>query len=291
MHKAGFVNIIGFPNAGKSTLLNALLGEKLVIVTPKAQTTRKRILGIYNDEDCQIVFSDTPGFIPDPHYELHRKMNSMVEESFTDADVVIYITEPEVRDIGTLREKLLKLTCPLLILINKADQSTIENLNEFAQFLEKEFPEAQVKTISALHKFNVEKIIPFIKNLLKEHPPYFSKDDLSDRDIRFFVSEIIREKLLNLYFREIPYASEVVIDEFKEDNDMSRIRAIIYVERETQKMIILGKGGSAIKKLGTQSRIDIEKFIGQRVYLDLSVKVLKNWRNDPSVLKKLGFQN
>lgn len=291
MHKAGFVNIIGFPNAGKSTLLNALLGEKLVIVTPKAQTTRKRILGIYNDEDCQIVFSDTPGFIPDPHYELHRKMNSMVEESFTDADVVVYITEPEIRDIGPLREKLLQLECPLLILINKADQSSIEKLNEFAQFLEKEFPQAQVKTISALHKFNVDRIVPFIKGLLKEHPPYFSKDDLSDRDIRFFVSEIIREKLLNLYFREIPYASEVVIDEFKEDNDMSRIRAIIYVERETQKMIILGKGGSAIKKLGTQSRIDIEKFIGQKVYLDLSVKVLKNWRNDPSVLKKLGFQN
>jgi len=291
MHKAGFVNIIGFPNAGKSTLLNALLGEKLVIVSPKAQTTRKRVLGIYNDDDCQIVFSDTPGFIPDPHYELHRKMNDMVEETFTDADMMIYITEPGIRELGSLGEKLRELKIPLLVLINKADSSNEEKLNNFAAFLEKEFPNASVKTISALHSFNVDKIIPFIKTYLKEHPPYFSKDDLSDRDVRFFVSEIIREKLLEFYYREIPYAAEVVIDEFRESEDMNRIRAIIYVERETQKMIILGKGGSAIKKLGTQSRIDIERFTGRKVYIDITVKVLKNWRNDPGILKKLGFQN
>jgi GTPase len=291
MHKAGFVNIIGFPNAGKSTLLNALLGEKLVIVSPKAQTTRKRVLGIHNDDDCQIVFSDTPGFIPDPHYELHRKMNDMVEETFTDADLMIYITEPGIRELGSLGQKLRDLKIPLLVLINKADSSNAEKLNDFAAFLEKEFPDAAVKTISALHGFNVDHIIPFIKTFLKEHPPYFSKDDLSDRDVRFFVSEIIREKLLDLYYREIPYAAEVVIDEFREEEDMNRIRAIIYVERETQKMIILGKGGSAIKKLGTQSRIDIERFTGRKVYIDITVKVLKNWRNDPGILKKLGFQN
>ena len=289
MHKSGFVNIIGYPNAGKSTLLNALLGEKLVSVSPKAQTTRKRIFGIYNDEDTQIVFSDTPGFIPDPRYELHKNMNSMVEESFTDADMMIYITEPGTNEGGELTEKLNRLTIPLLILINKADTSDIEQLNSFALHLKNIYPNADIKTISALHGFNTDKIIPYVKNFIKEHPAYFSKEDMSDRDVRFFVSEIIREKLLNLYFREIPYAAEVVIDEFKEEENISRIRAIVFVERETQKMILLGKGGSAIKKLGTQSRIDIEKFIGQKVYLDITVKVLKNWRNDPAILKKLGF--
>jgi len=289
MHKSGFVNIIGYPNAGKSTLLNALLGEKLVSVSPKAQTTRKRIFGIYNDEDTQIVFSDTPGFIPDPRCELHKNMNSMVSDSFGDADVMIYITEPGTKEGGDLTEKLNRLNIPLLILVNKADSSNIEELNAFAMQLKDLYPTAEIKTISALYDFNIDKIIPYLKNFIKEHPPYFSKEDLSDRDVRFFVSEIIREKLLNLYFREIPYAAEVVIDEYKEDENISRIRAIIFVERETQKMIVLGKGGSAIKKLGTQSRIDIEKFIGQRVYLDLTVKVLKNWRNDPAILKKLGF--
>jgi GTPase len=220
---------------------------------------------------------------------LHRTMNSHIQESMSDADVMIYITEPEVKDLGELEGKLRSLRCPLLILINKADQETADALGAYAQFLQSLFPEATVKIISALHGFNVEYIIPFISEHLKEHPPYFDKEHLSDRDLRFFVSEIIREKLLLLFFREIPYCAEVVIDEFKEDEDMSRIRAIIYVERETQKMIVLGKGGSAIKKLGIQARKDIEKFIGQKVYLDLTVKVLKNWRNDETILKKLGY--
>jgi GTPase len=290
MHKAGFVSILGLPNTGKSTLLNALLSEKLVIATPKAQTTRKRILGIYNDDDTQVVFSDTPGLISDPHYELHRRMNEMAEATFNDADVVIFLTEPEAPVDQTISEKLNAIQGPLLLLINKADLSNTEKLNTYAEQLEKMFPKAHVKTISALHQFNTDRIIPFIKPFLPEHPPFFSKDELSDRDVRFFVSEIIREQILNQYFREIPYASEVVIDEYREEEAISRIRAIIYVERETQKMIILGKGGTAIKKLGTEARKNIEKFIGQKVYLDLTVKVLKNWRNDPSVLKKLGFQ-
>jgi len=189
MHKAGFVNIIGLPNAGKSTLLNALLGEKLVIATPKAQTTRKRVLGIFNDDESQIVFSDTPGFIHDPHYELHKNLNTMVIEAFTDADMMIYITEPEKRDLGELGNKLRQLDCPLLILINKADMSNVEKLGRYASFLEKEFPGAHVKIISALHGFNVEQIVPFVKTFLSEHPPYFDKEELSDRDIRFFVTE------------------------------------------------------------------------------------------------------
>lgn len=290
MHKAGFVSIVGLPNTGKSTLLNALLGEKLVIASPKAQTTRKRILGIYNDDDTQIVFSDTPGLIPDPHYELQRKMNEMAEGTFTDADIVIFLTEPDAPVDRQISEKLQALQCPLLVLINKADNSDTEKLNTFAAGMEQLFPGATIKTISALYKFNTDKIIPFLKQFLTEHPPFFSKDELSDRDVRFFVSEIIREQILKQYFREIPYASEVVIDEYKEDVAISRIRAIIYVERETQKMILLGKAGTAIKKLGTEARKNIEQFIGQKVFLDLTVKVLKNWRNDPAILKKLGFQ-
>jgi GTPase len=289
MHKAGFVSIIGFPNAGKSTLLNAILGEKLVIVTPKAQTTRKRTFGIYNDDEYQIVFCDTPGFIPDPRYELHKTMNNMVEDTFGDADVMIYITDPVIKETGELGEKLRKISYPLLILINKADTTSADELNNVAAFLEKEFPSATVKTISALHGFNVDRIVPFLKQYMKEHPPYYPKDDLSDRDVRFFVSEIIREHLLLLYFKEIPYAAEVLINEYKESESISKIHSTIYVERETQKMILLGKGGSAIKKLGTQSRIAIEKFIGQKVYLDITVKVLKNWRNDAELLKKLGY--
>ncbi len=289
MHKAGFVSITGFPNAGKSTLLNALLGEKLMIVTPKAQTTRRRILGIYNDDETQIVFSDTPGYISEPGCQLHKKMNSEIEEAFTDADLMIYITEHGIKTLDVIESMLNGLKCPLLILVNKADTENAENLASYADDLQKQFPDSAVKIISALHGFNIEQIIPYIKSHLREHPPYFDKEQLSNRDVRFFVSEMIREKLLKLYFREIPYCAEVVIDEYKEDKDMSRIRAIIYVERETQKMIILGKGGSAIKRLGIESRQEIEKFVGQKIYLDLSVKVLKNWRNDESILKKLGY--
>lgn len=290
MHKAGFVGIIGLPNAGKSTLLNALLGEKLVIATHKIQTTRHRVLGIYNDDDTQIVFSDTPGFIKEPHYALHKAMNHSVDESFSDADVIIYLTEPNVLPDTALKEKIARHKGSLIILINKADLSNEEQIKTYATELEVEYPSAAIMAISALHGFNTDQVIPMIAKFLPDHPPYFPKDELSDRNVRFFVAEIIREQILLLYFKEIPYASEVVVEEFKEEIEIARIKATIYVERETQKMIILGKGGLAIKNMGSRSRHDIEKFIGKRVHLDLTVKVLKNWRNDPSILKKLGYQ-
>lgn len=291
MHKAGFVNIIGFPNAGKSTLLNSILGEKLVIVTPKVQTTRQRIFGIYNEDDIQIVFSDTPGFIENTHYELHKSMNNYVSDTFIDADVMIYITEPNVKELGILGEKLKNLTCPLIVLINKADLSNVNELNTYAEFLHKELPVSRLITISALHNFGIESIIPIIKEYLPEHEPYFPKDELSDRNLRFFVSEIIRENILNLYLKEIPYAAEVIVEDYKVMDNITKINAVVYVERETQKMILLGKNGSAIKRLGTQSRIAIEKFIGERVFLDLTIKVLKNWRNDASILKRMGYKS
>jgi GTP-binding protein Era len=221
MHKSGFVNIIGFPNVGKSTILNALLGEKLVIVNPKAQTTRQRIFGIYNDDETQIVFSDTPGYIKDPKYTLQETMNTSVNDTFKDSDVVMYITEPEIRDLGYLGEKLKSINRPLIIIINKADLSNVEKLNEFAEFLDKELSPKRIITTSALHKFNIESIIPIIKEYLPEHPPYFDKDELSDRNVRFFISEIIRENILTYYSREIPYSSEVVVEEFKEDEKIT----------------------------------------------------------------------
>lgn len=289
MHKSGFVNIIGFPNVGKSTILNALLGEKLVIVNPKAQTTRQRIFGIYNDEETQIVFSDTPGYIRDPKYMLQESMNTSVNDTFKDSDVIMYITEPEIRELGYLGEKLKSIKKPLIIVINKADLSNVEKLNDFAEFLDKEFSPVRIITTSALHKFNVDKIIPIIKEFLPEHPPYFDKEELSDRNVRFFISEIIRENILTYYSKEIPYSSEVIVEEYKEAEKITRIKATIYVERESQKMIMLGKEGRAIKKLGTQSRLAIEKFIQQKVFLDLTVKVLKNWRSDTEILKKMGY--
>lgn len=291
MHKAGFVSIVGFPNSGKSTLLNSILGEKLVIVSPKVQTTRQRIFGIYNEDDLQIVFSDTPGFIENTHYELHKSMNNFVSSSFVDSDVLIYITEPNVRDLAIFAEKLNKISCPLIVLINKADLSNVDELNRYAEFLHTKLNISRLITISALHNFGVSNIVPIIKEYLPVHEPYFPKDELSDRNLRFFVAEIIREHLLLLYQKEIPYASEVLIENFKKEENITRIEAIIYVEKETQKMIILGKGGLAIKKLGTQSRLAIEKFIGARVFLDLKVKVLKNWRNDKEILKKMGYQS
>ncbi len=293
MHKSGFVNIIGATNVGKSTLLNVLLGEELFIVTPKAQTTRRRITGIYNDEEHQIVFSDTPGYISEPRYELHRSMNKMSEETFEDADILIYVTEPaaeDSKDSALLLERLKNFKQPLLILINKMDKSKNSELDKIFSKHKKIFPDARILPVSALHCYNTEKIIPFIKENLKEHPPFYPKDDLSDKNIRFFVSEIIRKNLLKLYSREIPYASEIVIDEFKEHKDKNYIKAIIYAERETQKMIILGKKGEAIKKLGIQSRLEIEEFTQRSTYLELGVKILKNWRNDKNILKKFGFQ-
>jgi len=290
MHKAGFINIVGFPNVGKSTLLNALLGEKLVIVTPKMQTTRHRILGIYNDDETQIVFSDTPGYIETPYYALHKTMNDAVTHVFSDADALIFLTEPDIREFGVLGDKIKNQSCPLFIFVNKADLSTAEKLQNYAEWLVKEFNTPHVYIISALHKFNTDRIVPLLKTILSEHPPYYPKDDISDRNLRFFIAEMIREQIFFLYKKEIPYSSEVLIEEYKELKEITKIKAYLFIERESQKMILLGKNGSAIKKLGIQSRKMIEDYIGQKVHLDLTVKVMKNWRNDTELLKKLGYQ-
>ena len=291
MHKAGFVNIIGLPNVGKSTLLNLLLGDNLSIVTPKPQTTRHRILGIYNDENTQIVFSDTPGFINEPHYQLHKVMNSFIEGTFKDADVVLYVAEPDIKNQEELSRfiGIKKIKCPIICIINKVDLSNQNKLDNTIEHINKSKIFKEVIPVSALYKFNTEKIIPLLTSLLPRHEPYYPKEDLSDRNMRFFVSEIIREKILSFYHKEIPYSTEVLTEEYKEKENITAIKAFIFVERESQKMIILGKNGEAIKKLGISARKDIEKFIDSKVYLDLTVKVLKNWRNDINILKKLGY--
>jgi len=290
MHKAGFINIIGFSNVGKSTLLNALIGEKLVIVTPKVQTTRHRILGIYNDEDTQIVFSDTPGYIETPFYALHKKMNDTVLNVFEDADALMFITEPDVKDFGVLGDTIKKQNKPLFIFVNKADLSSVDKLQSYSEWLVSEFNSQHVYIISALHKFNTDRIIPLLKTILPKHPPYFPKDDISDRNLRFFIAEMIREQLFLLYKKEIPYSSEVLIEQYKEIENLTVIKAYLLVERESQKMILLGKNGSAIKQLGIKSRKMIEDYIGAKVHLELTVRVVKNWRNNAEILKKLGYQ-
>ncbi|MDT8308094.1 MAG: GTPase Era [Bacteroidales bacterium] len=289
-HKAGFVNIIGKPNVGKSTLMNALLGEKLSIITKKAQTTRHRIKGILNDDDFQIIFSDTPGIIK-PAYKLQESMMSFVESAFTDADIFLFITEPGDK---TYEESLLhKLTVakkPVIVVINKIDLTTQDALEVAVSYWENKIIHAAIIPISALHKANIEMLLKTILTLLPESPPYFSKDQLTDKSLRFFVSEIIREKILCQFRKEIPYSVEVIIDRFKEELDPVEIDAIIYVMRDTQKGILLGHKGDAIKKLGIAARKDIETYIGKHIYLNLTVKVIKNWREDDQQLKRFGYQ-
>lgn len=290
MHKAGFVSIVGFPNVGKSTLMNALLGEKLSIISPKAQTTRYLILGIYNDEESQIVFNDTPGYVREPAHKLHEKMNNVVVEMFKDTDVVMYITEPGIRDTGIFHQYLEQATYPVVILINKSDTASKTELEQYEQFMKNRYSHAHILAISALYGHNIDRIIPLLKELLPEHPPYFEKDYLSDRPIRFFVSELIREQIFHLYQQEIPYSTEVVVESYKEKDDIDVINAVIFVERESQKAIIIGKNGQAIKQLGIAARQAIEQFVGKKVYLELNVKVRKNWRNDDKFLQQLRFQ-
>jgi GTP-binding protein Era len=290
MHKAGFVNIIGKPNVGKSTLMNVFLGEKLSIVTQKAQTTRHRIRGILNGDDYQIVYSDTPGII-NPHYKLHDAMMSIVTEAIQDADVLLFVTEVKDKnpvDEKTL-EKLKQVSCPVLVLINKIDLSTQEVLEQRVEEWKTQLPNAEVIPVSAAEKFNTDYILKRIIELFPEAPPYFPKDELSDRSQRFFISEIIREKIFLLYHEEIPYCTEVVVEEFKEAENITRIRAIIYVMREGQKGILIGKQGTALQKAGTKSREEIEQFLGKKVFLDLFVKVEKDWRNSEKRLKRFGY--
>ena len=291
MHKAGFVNIIGNPNVGKSTLMNALLGEQLSITTPKAQTTRHRITGILNHDDYQVVFSDTPGIIQ-PAYAMQEGMMEAVSTTFDDADVFILMAEPEMKELKdpAFLEKLKGIEVPLLVLINKIDQLDQKKLEDLVDFWKERLPKSEIYPISALHKFNTDRVLERIIELLPESPPYYPKDELSDRNERFFVSEMIREAILNNYDKEIPYAVEVNVEEFKEDDGIIRIRANIYVERDTQKGIIIGKGGKMIRKTGTEARQKMEEFFKKKIFVDLFVKVRKEWRKDEQWLKRWGYR-
>ena len=288
-HKAGFVSILGKPNVGKSTLMNVLVGEKLSVITSKAQTTRHRIKGIVSSEDYQIVFSDTPGILF-PHYKLHESMMENVDEAVVDADILVYMVEVGEKEPD---EKIAALDFSryqkVLLLINKIDTTDQETVGQAIQQWSEKLSGAEVIPVSALHDFNSQKVLDMIIENLPEHPPYYDKEELTDKNLRFFVSEIIREKILLLYRKEVPYSAEVVVDQYKEEENLTRIYAFIYVTRETQKMIILGKGGKAIKQLGTEARKDIEEFIGQKVFLELTVKVDKDWRDSEQALKRFGY--
>ncbi len=290
MHKAGFVNIVGKPNAGKSTLLNQLMGEKLAIVTQKAQTTRHRIFGIYNEEDLQIVFSDTPGVL-EPKYGLQEKMMDFVKDSLQDADVFLFIIDitDETEASEYLIDRLNKIPVPVLILINKIDVSNQENLEKIIEEWHTKIPKAEILPISAKDGINTELILPKLKSMLPESPPYYGKDQLTDKPERFFVNEAIREKILLNYEKEIPYSVEVVTEIFKEKDTAIVIEAVIYVERDSQKGILIGHKGEMIKKVGTEARVDLEKFFDKKIHLSLFVKVKKDWRKNDRDLKNFGY--
>lgn len=290
MHKAGFVNIIGNPNVGKSTLMNALMGEKLSIITSKAQTTRHRILGIVNGENFQVVLSDTPGIIK-PAYELQESMMGFVKSAFEDADLLIYmveIGEKELKD-EVFFNKITNSKIPVLLLLNKIDSSNQEQLEEQSELWQQKVPNAEFYPISALNGFNVKNVFDRIIELLPESPPFYPKDQITDKPERFFVNEAIREKILVHYKKEIPYAVEVDTEEFFEEEKIIRMRSVIMVERETQKGIIIGHKGSALKRVGVEARKDLEKFFGKQVHLELYVKVNKNWRSNQIQLRRFGY--
>jgi len=288
-HKAGFVSIIGSPNVGKSTLMNVLVGEKLSIITHKAQTTRHRIMGIFSGEDFQVIYSDTPGILK-PHYLLHKAMLAAVQSSISDADIILLMTDvndPFEHEDIIARLKELKL--PVIVLINKIDLADQAKVEEEILKWKTRLENAEVIPVSALHCFNTAKVFETILDKLPENPPFFPKDELTDRSQRFFISEIIREKILLNYTEEIPYSVEVAIQDFKETEKLIRIIAYIYTARESQKVIILGHQGRAIKKLGIDARKDIEEFLDKHVYLELNVKVSKNWRENERLLKRFGY--
>lgn len=289
MHKAGFVSIIGAPNAGKSTLMNALVGEKLSIITPKAQTTRHKIIGIVNGEDYQIVFTDTPGIIT-PAYTLHNAMMKAVDEGITEADLVLYVvTIEDAEPDEAVAKKLNSVKSPLVVLLNKIDLSAQEEVMTKLAAWQKLFPNAQVLPISALNKFNLEGVKQIILGHLPESPPYFDKDQLTDKPERFFAAEIIREKIFLYYKKEIPYSTEVEIYDFKEEPNLITIEAYIYVLRETQKKIVIGNNAVAIKSAATAARKSLENFFGKKVMLKTLVKVKENWRNSSSQVKNFGY--
>ena len=289
-HKSGFVNIIGSPNVGKSTLMNQLVGEKLSIITSKMQTTRHRIMGMVNEENYQIVFSDTPGIII-PAYKLHENMMKFVSEALKDADVILVVSDI-YEDPNKLEKRLIQINqinVPTLLLINKIDQSEQTKLEKLVNQWKIKLPKAEILPISALHNMSLDFIFPKILEWLPENPPYFDKDQLTNKSMRFFVSEIIREKILKIYQKEVPYSCEVTVEEYKEEEKIVRIRANIMVSRTSQKSIVIGHQGKKIKKLGIESRIDIESFISKKVHLELFVKVDKDWRDKEGKLKKYGY--
>ncbi len=293
MHRSGFVNIVGNPNVGKSTLMNALVGERLSIITSKAQTTRHRIMGIVNGEDFQIVYSDTPGVLR-PNYKLQEQMLEFSRSALVDADVLLYVTD--VQDTpdknAEFLDKVKKMSAAgtkVFLIINKIDLTTQQTLEDLVDFWHRELPQAEVFAISAQEKFGIEQLFESIKSALPECPPFFDKDQLTDKPARFFVDEIIREKILLNYDKEIPYSVEVEVEEFHEEDKIIRISAVIYVERDSQKGIIIGKQGSALKKVGTQARHDIEAFFQKQVFLQLFVKVDKDWRSNQGRLKHYGY--
>ena len=290
MHKAGFVNIIGNPNVGKSTLMNALVGERLSIITSKAQTTRHRIMGIVNGEDFQIIYTDTPGIV-NPHYKLHQQMMGVVYNALEDADLFLLVTEVgETLKNQELLSKIILSNTPVILVINKIDLSDEQQVTEKINYWQNIIPRAVVIPASATERFNIDAIFDHIMQVLPENPPYFPKDELTDRSMRFFVSEIIREKLLLYYQKEIPYSCEVAVESYEEKEGVDSIRAIIYVERESQRAILIGHQGKSIKKVGIEARKDIEEFTGKKCFLNLYVKVMKDWRNSDRALKQFGYE-
>lgn len=290
-HKSGFVNIVGNPNVGKSTLMNRLVGERISIITSKAQTTRHRIMGIVNTDDMQIVYSDTPGVLQ-PNYKLQESMLTFSKSALGDADVLLYVTDV-VETIDKNEEflqRVQKVDCPVLLLINKIDTSNQADLETLVTHWKELLPQAEIIPISALSNFNIDYVKQRVETLMPESPPYFEKDALTDKPARFFVTEIIREKILLYYQKEIPYSVEVIVELFKEDAKLIHIKALIVVERDSQKGIIIGHQGQAIKKVGAMARKDIERFFGKKVFLEMYVKVEKDWRNRDNLLKSFGYQ-
>jgi GTP-binding protein Era len=292
MHKAGFVNIIGLPNVGKSTLMNALVGERLSIISPKAQTTRHRIIGLVNEPGYQIVFSDTPGYVNKPAYALHKSMNTYVHQSFEDADVLFFITDryEKLADQAFIIDQIKRANTPTVLVFNKIDQCREGEVEMWRSVWQQELPDAEFIPVSALNGVNIDRLITYVLTKLPDSEAYYDKDSLTDRHIRYFVAEIVREKIFTNYHKEIPYSCQVVCDEYKESDDMDRIRCTIYVERESQKNIVIGKGGSALNKVGIEARQDIEEFVGKKVFLGLYVKVKDNWRNNDQTLRAFGFE-
>ncbi len=290
MHKAGFVNIVGNPNVGKSTLMNLLVGERISIATFKAQTTRHRIMGIVNDAECQIVFSDTPGVLK-PNYKMQEMMLAFSESALADADVLLYVTdvvEDPLKNKDFL-DKVKEMKIPILLVINKIDESNQGNLNDIVEKWYGFLPNAEILPVSAKNKFGIDMLMKRIKELLPDSPPYFDKEQLTDKPAKFFVSEIIREKILLYYDKEIPYSVEVVVESFRESETKIHINTVIYVERDSQKGIIIGHQGVALKKVSTEARKTLEKFFGKRVYLETFVKVDKDWRNSQRELDNFGY--